>query len=190
MRETPAWQVGSIKPVKEPQTLDVGSFTARLEQVALPMGLVLDVVNVVGERIHLEKEPFQIQLASPGQLEVTVSEKSLEAFLNAKSPGNLSGFEVTLVNERIYIQATAHVIVPIKAAAVCTLRIEGGKQLFVDLESVDVLGVGAKKLVQSQLDSINPVLDASDLPLEARLTSSAVAKGAVVLRGEIEPKPV
>jgi hypothetical protein len=153
------------------------------------MGLVLDWVELKGERIHLEKKPFRIELSKPGELEVMVSEKSLEKFLNEKAPGNMSGLEVTLLNGKIYVKGTAHIIVPIPAAAVCTLRIEGGQQLFVDIESVDVLGVGAKKLVQNQLDEINPVLDARDLPLEARLTSATVSQGAIVLRGEVEPKP-
>ena len=176
--------------VKAPKRLELGSLNARLERLKLPMGLVLDRVDISGENVHLEGDPFKIELEKPGALEVVVSEKSLEAFLNEKAPGGLSGFEATLVNDKIYIQANMQMILTIRAAAVCTLRVEGGKQLFVDLESVDVLGVGAKNLVQKQLDSLNPILDASDLPLDATITSAKVAKGEIVVRGEVEPKSV
>jgi len=75
-----------------------------------------------------------------------------------------------------------------KASAICTLRIQEGEALYVDLESVDVLGVGAKNLVQNQLDKINPVIRMSDLPIEAALTDWVIEDGKLILEGDVHPR--
>ena len=76
----------------------------------------------------------------------------------------------------------------VPAKAVCTLRIVDGQKLFVDLESVEILGAGAKNLVQSQLDKINPVLDADSFPISATLTEVTTDAGVVTVRGTAAPK--
>lgn len=171
------------------ESIDVRTFHATLTDVLLPMGLNLDEVRLEGEKLHGEKKPFRITLEQPGKLEVVVSEASLTIFLNKKAPGGLQDLEIQVRNGRLFIDGRVRMIIEVAASAVCTLRIVDGKQLFVDLESVDVLGVGAKTLVQNQLDSINPVLDASDLPLDATLTEVHAEDGRVVLRGLVSPPP-
>jgi hypothetical protein len=52
---------------------------------------------------------------------------------------------------------------------------------------VNVLGAGPRQLVQKQLDSINPVIDASELPLNVTLGSVEVGGGKVLLKGRLSP---
>jgi hypothetical protein len=49
------------------------------------------------------------------------------------------------------------------------------------------LGVGAKNMVQSQLEKINPVLDAGQLPVAAEITSFEITGGKLILYGNILP---
>jgi hypothetical protein len=170
--------------VDQPQSLDVGQLEVVLQNVALPMGLVINAVTLHAQDVHLEKEPFRIETPKPGAMEALILAKNLADFLNKQAPGGLRDFQVELKDGKIHARATVMIM---KALAVCTLRIEGGTELFVDLESVDVMGVGAKNMVQNQLDKINPVLSTKDLPVNVTLTEHQIHDGKLILRGDIEP---
>lgn len=170
------------------KTLDVGTLKAELRDVLLPMGLNLSLVKISGEQIHLEQEPFEFRLSQPGELEVTVTQEDLQKFLTLKAPGSVKDFSIKLEDGLIFVEATARMIVEIRAKATCTLRIEEGKRVFVDLKNVDVLGVGAKGIVQNQLDQINPVLDVADLPVSAEIRTVRIENGVAVITGAIAPR--
>jgi hypothetical protein len=166
----------------------VGAFEAVFRQVRLPMGLVVDEVRLAAVKGLLDKDPFQIHLEKPGTLLVRVLEKDLEAFLEKEAPGGLRDFEVSAKDGRINVCGTLKMIFDLRAAAICTLRIVNQRRLFVDLESVDVMGVGAKSLVEAQLEKINPVLDVEELPFEVLLDSVTIEPGVIVLTGTAMPK--
>ena len=171
------------------ETLDIGEFTAQLRNLMLPMGLRVDDVRLYGKGLHLVREPFSAKLESAGQLEVFVSEASLAMFLEAQAPAGLKDFRVEARDGKLYVRAVKTVIVAFPANAVCTLRIENGRQLFVDLESVEVAGgASIKTLVQNQLDKINPIVDAADLPMvQARIDGLKVEAGGITLTGQVQP---
>lgn len=160
---------------------------AAFKRLVLPLGLTLDEVRVVGYGAEVTKDPFQIALEKPAELEAELLQEDLQAFLVRTSPGGLQGFKVRMAEGKIYVDARITVLIPVPVSAVCTLRIDGGKRLFVDLESVSVLGGAPKGLVQKQLDAINPVFDMSTLPLEGELTSVDVADGKALLKGTLQP---
>lgn len=149
------------------------------------MGLTINAITLHASSLHLEKEPFKIQIPEPGALEALILEPNLASFLNKQAPGGLRDFKVELKEGKIHVQASVMIM---KASAICNLRIQDGTALYVDLESVDVMGVGAKNMVQSQLDKINPVLDTKDLPIDSVLTDYEIADGKLVLRGQISPR--
>ncbi|MGV3618269.1 MAG: DUF2993 domain-containing protein [Fimbriimonas sp.] len=170
-------------------TLDVGEFTAHLREIVLPMGLRVDDVRIHGVGLHLERTPFSARLQAPGRLEVFVSEASLAAFLEAQAPAGLRDFKVEARDGKLYVKAVKTVIVAIPATAVCALRIEDRRRLMVDLESVEVAGgTSIKTLVQNQLDRINPIVDAADLPMvQATLDEVRMERGGVILTGQVQP---
>lgn len=151
------------------------------------MGLVINAITLHAHDVHLEKEPFRIQAPEPGAMEALILAKNLADFLNKQAPGGLRDFQVELKDGKIYAQATVMIM---KAMAVCVLRIQDGTELYVDLESVDVMGVGAKNMVQGQLDKINPVLSTKDLPVNVHLTEYQIQDGKLILRGDIDPSPI
>lgn len=168
--------------------VDVGHLAARFLSVKLPMGLNLDEVLIQGEGLRLENAPWRLHLPEPGTMEVRVGEESLAQFLDAKAPGGLRDFKIRL-DGVINVQATATVILPIGVGAVCSLRIEEASKLYVDLIRVEAIGgAGVHNLVQKQLDGINPVLDTSELPLQASLDSVAIEKGWIVVKGNLAPR--
>lgn len=170
------------------QSLDVASFDASLKGVILPIGLKLDQVTLRGNGLHLENDPFRASVTKPGDMVVTVTQESLAEFLNQQSPAGLRNFQVTAQNGKLIVQASKTILFEVRATALCTLRIVDGSQLFVDLESVDVMGGGSlTNMVRSQLDALNPILDAKDLPVKAVLNTVDIDAGQVVLRGKVSP---
>jgi hypothetical protein len=170
-------------------TVDVGSFEAHLRSVVLPIGLRLDSVLLRGQSLHVEGKPFSAHVPKPGTMTVTVSQENLAAYLNEEAPGGLRDFDITVQGGRLIVQATKSMLIDVRATAVCTLRIVNGKELYVDLETVEVFGGGGlTNMVRSQLEAINPIFDVQELPLDAVLTNVEAEAGQVVLHGLVEPK--
>jgi len=169
--------------------ITIGQVDATFRNIALSIGLVIDSLEISAKRADIQTEPFQFRLPSPGDVKVTVTQEAVQEHLEHMAPGGLRDFRVALISGQVLVEATARVIVDIRAKAVCTLRIVDGKQLFVDLQDVDVLGGSAKKLVEGQLAKVNPILDARDLPLNLTMDSVAIEAGRVIILGTASPKP-
>lgn len=151
------------------------------------MGLVVDEVTVSGAAAHIDVKPFALKLANPGQFEAHVAALDLAAFLDSKAPGGLKDFALAIRDGNIYVEATARVIVEVRAKVACTLRIQEGTKIYIDLVSVDVVFPGAKNMVQSQLDQINPILDASTFPLNVTFQDVSADHDRIVLKGTAAP---
>ncbi len=170
------------------QRVEVGPFAFNFKDILLPMGLNVANVDVQGFGGTIVAKPFSLQLVQPGTMKADVEEADLASFLEKLSPGGLHEFSISAQGGKLSVRAKKTVLVDLKVSATATLRIKDGKQLWIDVESVDVMGAGAKNLVQGPIDKINPVLDAADLPVDATLTSVEIADGRVTLYGTVEPR--
>jgi len=166
----------------------IGGLDATFTDVALPFGLTLNRVHITSGAATLGSDPFSIRLDEPGQVEVSLSEAYLQAFLNRKAPGGLKDFQIRLDKGEVLVEASLKLFIEVRASAVCTLRIENGTQIWVDLIDVNVLGVGAKSLVQSHLEKMNPVVDVADFPFQIHLEQAAINAGQLLLTGTASPK--
>ncbi|MDR3689003.1 MAG: LmeA family phospholipid-binding protein [Fimbriimonas sp.] len=166
---------------------DIGRFEANLAGVMLPMGLRLEKVILSGGNLKVVGNPFSAELDEPGRLEVNVSEADLADFLNRMSPAGLKNVSVEAKNGLLHIRATKTVLIEVKANVTCSLRIVEGTKLFVDIQTVDVMGVGTKQLMQTQIDKINPVIDTLDFPVPSRLEEVEIVNGMIRVRGRVSP---
>lgn len=170
------------------QRVEVGPFAFSVKDVLLPMGLNVESVEVQGFGATVDSKPFAMSMPQPGRMEARVAQDDLASFLEGQAPGGLHGFSVRAEDGKLHVRAKKTLLVDLKVTAVASLRIVEGRQLWIDVEEVDVMGAGAKNLVQSQIAKINPVVDAGDLPLEAVLQTVEVGGGFVVLRGTVSPR--
>ena len=169
--------------------VDVGHIAARLLAVTLPLGLTLDEVLIQGERLHLVHHPFSVSMPDPGSLEVRVSNSSLAEFMERKAPPGLNDFAVRLEEGMIHIDLKASMLISISVTVVCKLTIENRTKLFVELVRVESIGgSGIHNIVQRQIDSLNPILNAADLPIDSNLESVEADNNWLVLKGTIAPK--
>jgi len=163
----------------------VNEFEAVFRGVNLPFGLTLDAVRVTAQKSSVSEHPFRVDFENPGRVLATIGEGNLTTFLNAKSPGGLHDFEVKLDAGKLFISASVRVVVEVRASAVCSLEIRDTKQIWVKLEQVEVLGVGARRLVEKQLEKINPVLDAAQIPLQIEFESATLSDGELIVVGRL-----
>jgi len=170
------------------ETLDFDAMYAAFKRVKLHIGLTVDEVRISGKAAHFVREPFSINLDEPALIEADILQEDIQGFLTTTAPGGLQNFKVKMDEGKIFVEATMQVLLSVPVSAVCTLRIDEGKRLFIDLESVQVLGGAPKSLVQKQLDAINPVFDLDTLPVNGLLTSVEVEGGKALLKGHLEPK--
>lgn len=167
--------------------VEVGPFSFNFSDVLLPMGLKVSRVEVTGTGAAVESKPFALNLVQPGSLVAEVLEQDLTAFLEKQEIAGMHSFSVQAEAGKLHVRAKKTLLVDLKITATASLRIVDERQLWIDVESVDVMGAGAKNLVQSQLDKVNPVLDVADLPVNATLEAVEAEGGKVVLRGTVAP---
>jgi hypothetical protein len=157
--------------------------SVKVKGLVLPNGLHIDEGEVAGSAVSIGRDPFSLS-AGPGSLAVVrVSCASLQAFLVGLDLPNLSEIEVSAEGGLLKVSATARVIVPIAATALCALEVEDGKRVNVRLESAEP--AASRPLIERQFAQINPVLDLSALPFGLTVTAIEVGEDGVTLRGDV-----
>ncbi len=165
------------------KSLKIGSLKISLQEIELDFGLNISTFEITSNSGSAKLDPFHLQLSEPGKFNAKVTATAVQNLLAAKSPKNIQGFKVKIVEGQVLIDATANIIVSIPVKAVCTLEIVDKKQLFVRLQGVDMMGGKATNIIQSQIDKINPILDAKDLPLDVEITEVILENDLINLFG-------
>jgi hypothetical protein len=151
------------------------------------MGLNVDSVKISAEGLQFETDPFVATVRQPGTFEVFVGDDSLCRFIEKKAPSNLRNIKVQSAQGRLNVRASVVMLIELPATGVCTLRIVNNRYLYVDLESVNVMGAGATSLVQSQIEKLNPILDVEEFPVRATLDQVDIVEGGVRILGTVAP---
>lgn len=173
----------------EPIEVTVATVAVELRDVALSMGLRAESLRLLGEGILVTNEPFAWSVKRPADLEAVVTESAIADLVRAKSPPNLRDIAVQLVADSIVVQATTRVLFDVRAVARIGLEIQDEQRLVLALQSVEPFAGIAQGVVAPQLEALNPVFDATELPVHLRLTTAKVEAGRIVIRGTVEPSP-
>ncbi|MCW5938887.1 MAG: LmeA family phospholipid-binding protein [Fimbriimonadaceae bacterium] len=150
--------------------------------IVLSVGLELDSFVLSLGALKVDFKPLGFSHDQPGEFQAVVGYGRLAAFIESKAKGAVRDVTVVPQGETLEIQATAKVVFEVKVTISCRLRVESDKKLFVDL--VDVSLPIARGIVQSELDKANPVLDASDWPVDVSIQMVELAEEGVVLSGQ------
>lgn len=161
--------------------MQIKSLAAMGLELTLPNGLTLDRIEVETGEADGTYPPLALNLSKPLDFKVWVSAENIADFMDKKGIGGLKDIKVVCTDGHVSVEATAKVIVEIRATAVCTLRIVNGTQLFVDLESVSV--PIARNVIEGQLAKSNPILDLAEFGFQLQMTSVEVENGAVQVQG-------
>lgn len=151
-------------------------------------GPKFDQVRIAGGPMELGLDPFSIKMDRQAVIEAEIHEASLLAFLRLQAPPQVGDISVRIADELIRISGSIRVIVELKASADCKLRVEDEKVIWVDLESADALGGAGRSMIENQIAKINPVFDASKLPVDVRIQSVVAQNGKIVISASAQPK--
>lgn len=170
-------------------SIKVEKATVSLHHVRLPIGILLDSVEISGKSLGVAIHPIQLNLPHPATMKVEISAANLEAFLVELKLAGARDLKVELLNERVVVRGIIKMMIDLKFKAVCTLRIFQERQLHVEAESVEVLGKGATNLLQPQLAKMNPVLDVKEFPFPVTLSAVRITDHRVEVTGLVSPPP-
>ena len=164
--------------------LNVGTVDIRLGQLDTPVGIQLQSVTVRAAEVKLDEESGRLSGVNPAAISATILGEAIQSFLETESPGGLQRFFVECLDGRLRVRATRRMLIEIPVCAVCTLRIEDGKSVFVDVESVEVLQVNLDNFVRTQIEKVNPIFTVDMLPLAATLKSVQIDSSGITIFAE------
>ncbi|MBX3095720.1 MAG: LmeA family phospholipid-binding protein [Fimbriimonadaceae bacterium] len=165
------------------EPISLQRFHAVAEQLKLPMGLVVDELTIDTGSANAETDPFSLKLESPGAVVVRIGETNVRNYLETLKPGGLRDFSVSCREGMIFVKATARILLDVPVTAQCKLVIDDGERLNVELVEAQVVGGDAKRLVEGQINRVNPIFNVADMPIALILDSVAVNDGFVILHG-------
>ena len=110
------------------ETIRAGAWAATFADLETSVGLAIEELSLQAEQTQIVTDPFALTM-QPAEMEAKISAQAVANFLERKAPGGLSGFAVTLDDGKVIVEASARMIVVIRARVVCTLRIADGKQI-------------------------------------------------------------
>lgn len=142
---------------------------AQVSGLSLPMGLVIDRLEAVSGVFRIDPSEHRLD-ASPVEVVATISTMSLQRFLESQLPGFVTLSEIQFENQEIVVQAKAKVVFEVPFTAKFKLRIEEGREIWIETTYVDK-PVPIKGVLDSQLAQMNPIFKVSDLPLPCALNS-------------------
>lgn len=170
------------------ESFRAGAWAATFADVETSVGLSISELTLQADATEIATDPFSVNM-DPAELEAKITAEAVAAFLEQKAPGGLQRFAVQIENGTVTVEASARVIVEIRARVVCTLRLVDGKQIWVDLASADGVPSPVRGLVESNLAKVNPVFDTAELPLDVTLTSIEAEDGTILLKGTASWSP-
>lgn len=150
-----------------------------------PVGLLIDEVRFEGESWRLEPSDLARSSGS-GTFVATVRAKSIEVFLENLRPADLYDIEVSVAPDGVHIEAKKQVIVPIPVTAQAVLELTSGSELSIRLVSAAAMGAGLKNLVSSQIEKMNPIVEANMFPVPVVFEGVEHREGEVVVRGSVK----
>ncbi|MBS1718464.1 MAG: LmeA family phospholipid-binding protein [Armatimonadetes bacterium] len=156
-----------------------------VEGLVLPNGLRVAHATAEGENLSQADEAPFVKGSGPVHLSLEINQQDLQAFLATQAPAELSGMSLQVTPAGIGVAGVFRAMLPLPFTALCQLEIVGGQKMFVRLSSIQVMGLSPSSLVQAQLDKINPVFDASELPVNLTLKGAELKMGSIHVTGEL-----
>lgn len=167
--------------------LHAEALALNLKGLVLPNGLRIESLQIEGEAVDVQFDPFEWNIVKPGKATALCLASDLTKMMTEKLPAQIEHVEAEFFDGYVQIFAKARMIVQISVDIEATLKIVDGKSLHIDLLKVDVGGMGAKSLVEDKINEANPILDASQLPIDITLDEVILDPGGITLYGTVKP---
>jgi hypothetical protein len=172
--------------VPKVKQIEILGLDATLRGISLDMGLTIDELVVTSGSAQVSVDPPGLSLQQPGKATVVVGEASVQSLLEKQAPAGKNSFVISISNGLVKVTAKARIVVELSITAHCRLVIREGNQLHVELQAVDLGGTPAKRLLETQLNKINPLVDGKDLPIQIEMNQVTALDGKITIHGKIK----
>lgn len=149
--------------------------------LVLPMGLRVATLDLSIDQGSVDGDTRTYRWQGEAPASARIDEKDLADFLTPRLPDSLKNVSVRCGDGVIQINAEAKIVFTVQVKVYCRLEIQANTQLVVKVHSVEP-GI-AESLVEGQVEKMNPVFQASDLPVPIQLSSVEVRDGSIFLDG-------
>jgi hypothetical protein len=171
--------------VSNDSSIQIGKISSTIEWLMTPVGLLIDEVVFEGESWRVDPSELEKSTGS-GSFRATVRAKSIEVFLENLKPADLYEISVTVAPDGVHIEGKKQVIVPIPVTAHAVLELTSPSELSIKLISAAAMGAGLKNLVATQIEKMNPIVEASMFPVPVTFEGVEHTDEGVVVRGSIK----
>ncbi len=165
-------------------SVKIGKVTSTIEWLMTPVGLLIDLVEFEGESWRLDPSALEKSTGS-GTFVATVRAKSIEVFLENLKPADLYDISVSVGSDGVHIEGKKQVIVPIPVTAHAVLELTSPRELSIRLISAAAMGAGLKNLVSTQIEKMNPIVEAEMFPVPVVFEGVEHRDGEVIVRGSV-----
>jgi len=197
------WKIGQSVAAKMPELIGpaqsysanvtgglIGILRGRIERiditgrkVKMSNGVVVDRLDIGLSGVHFKPDPTVTRVESAG-FAALVTQDDLNNWLATSRP-DLHDGHITIENGRLIVRAKPKVLLlrtPVKVEG--TLRILDGSKLYMVLKNVSTRGIRVPGFVRGRIEhDINPILDAEQMGIGAKLKSVRVTDGAITVAG-------
>ncbi len=160
--------------------------TVTIGRLKIPELPVINQILVAGDQATYREEGAVVETAAPYQVKVEITEADLCAFVRTQLPDRLRLRDLRITEVGIEFSADAVVIVPIPVRILLRLAVLNESEIHVVADNVNVLGAGPKQLISNQLQLLNPILRARDLPVPIRFTGIVHESTVLTITGILE----
>ncbi|MBL8048062.1 MAG: LmeA family phospholipid-binding protein [Chthonomonas sp.] len=164
--------------------LKFNQFQLSCQGVTLPFGLVVDEISVRATEPVVNLDNGKIAAIGAQDAFAIVSEASIASYLRPQLPSAVKEADVYIGDGLLKIAAKVVVVFPISVNAYCRLEIVDESRLEIRLHDVEP-GGPVRGMLEKYIDDVNPILQASDLPIALRFTDVQLADGQVRLQAEL-----
>ncbi|MGE0000814.1 MAG: hypothetical protein AB7F50_00255 [Fimbriimonadaceae bacterium] len=158
-------------------SFDLEHLHATATNIRLANGLVVDSAVLEASDVGFDEDGARYE--GFARAVARLSPQSVEKFLAAQVPPMVQNVSVAFVGDQIVVRATATLMLTVDVTIKIGLEIQDDTRLAAVVHSVEP-GI-ARKLIEDELVKVNPLLDASDLPIPVEFESIDITERAVTL---------
>lgn len=158
-------------------SFDLEQLHATASNIRLSNGLVVDSVDLEASHVRFDENGASYE--GFARAVARLSPESVEGFLAAQVPQMVQNVRVAFEGDQIVVRATASLMLTVEVTIRIGLEIQDDTRLAAVVQSVEP-GL-ARRLIEDEIAKVNPLLDASDLPVSVEFESIVIAEDAVTL---------
>ena len=153
--------------------------------LVLPNGLRVAKAAVRMPTPVLHTSPVFLPEGTIVDVDASIEAADIQAYLNKKQPSGMTDFSVKAEDDLLTVTAIAKVVISVQVGGQGRLEFANGRLNFVPTRA-EVGGVKMPDgMMRDQLNKVNPIIDITGYPIDAKVKSIEIRDGKIRLCGSL-----